>query len=85
MEIAVVALVFLLNVLLLVAVVAAVVVGVRWLNRNSNTARAGGPTASGGWQAAKPEDSALAVLRERFARGEIDAEEFEQRRRTLGS
>jgi putative membrane protein len=26
---------------------------------------------------------ALAVLRERFARGEIDAEEFEQRRRVL--
>jgi putative membrane protein len=30
------------------------------------------------------DDGALAVLRERFARGEIDAAEFEERRRTLG-
>lgn len=29
--------------------------------------------------------SALTILEERFARGEIDQEEFEQRRRTLGS
>jgi putative membrane protein len=84
MDIAAVALVFFLNIVLLVAVVAAVVVGVRWLIRNSNAPSVGGP-AAGGWPAAKPEDNALAVLRERFARGEIDAEEFEQRRRTLGS
>jgi putative membrane protein len=30
-------------------------------------------------------DPALQILRERFARGEISAEEFEQRRKTLGS
>ena len=30
------------------------------------------------------EDSAEEILRQRFARGEIDAEEFEKRRRTLG-
>lgn len=30
------------------------------------------------------EDSAIRVLRERFARGEIDREEFENRRRDLG-
>lgn len=30
------------------------------------------------------EDSAEEILRQRFARGEIDAEEYEERRRTLG-
>jgi uncharacterized membrane protein len=29
------------------------------------------------------DDTALALLRERFARGEIDATEFEERKRTL--
>jgi putative membrane protein len=65
-----------LNLAFVVFVVVVVMLGVRWLMRNTNTAP-GGP--------ASREDSALAVLRERFARGEIDAEEFEQRRRTLGS
>ena len=69
---------FLLNVAFVMVIVAAVVLGVRWLVRNVNTPPAGG-------HAAAREDSALAVLRERFARGEIDADEFEQRRRTLGS
>ena len=73
-----------LNLAFVVFVVAVVILGVRWLIRNTNTTPGGGPTASGGWPAAKPEDTALALLRERFARGEIDAEEFEQRRRTLG-
>ena len=74
-----------LNLAFVVFVVAVVILGVRWLIRNTNTTPGGGPGASGGWPAAKPEDTALALLRERFARGEIDAEEFEQRRRTLGS
>ena len=30
------------------------------------------------------EDSAEEILRQRFARGEIDAKEYEERRRTLG-
>lgn len=37
--------------------------------------------------AARPldEDRALALLRERFARGEIDRAEYEERRRALGT
>ena len=36
-------------------------------------------------QAREPrEDSALRILRERYARGEIDTEQFEQARRALG-
>jgi putative membrane protein len=34
---------------------------------------------------APPADTVLAVLRERYARGEIDATEFEERKRRLGS
>ena len=51
------------------------VVGIRWLIRTSQADR--GPVVP-------PEDTALALLRERFARGEIDAAEFEERKRTLG-
>ena len=32
-----------------------------------------------------PEDSAMRILRERYARGEIDSEQFEQARRTLNN
>ena len=51
--------------------------GIRWLIRNSGP----GP---GGASTRPAEDTALATLRERFARGEIDATEFEERKRTLG-
>jgi putative membrane protein len=61
----------LLNVALVVGSVVLVVLGVRWLVRNSGAGR-------------DPEDAALAALRGRFARGEIDAQEFEERRRVLG-
>ena len=75
-DIGVVALLFLVNIGLLVAVVAAVVVvGVRWLIRNKSDGQRPGP----------PDDAAMATLRERFARGEIDSDEFEQRRRALGA
>ena len=52
------------------AIVAVVVLLVRWL----------GPSAAPHGPAAK---TPLDILEERFARGEIDAEEFEARRRVL--
>ncbi len=63
-------------ILVLVAIIAAVVLIVRWL---------GGP-----WQHpatphyASPARPSLDILKERFARGEIDKEEYEERRRVLG-
>ncbi len=54
-----------------VLIIVAVVVLVRWL---SGTGAGGGRPAG---------DSALAILRERYARGEIGKEEFESRKRDL--
>lgn len=62
-------------ILVLALVIAAAVLLVRWL---------GGP-----WHSAAPHQpptpvrTPLDILKERFARGEIDREEFEERRRTL--
>lgn len=56
-----------------VVVIVALVVLVRWAIQRS------GPRA-----APPPPDRALDLLRERFARGEIDETEFEARKRTLG-
>lgn len=56
-----------------VALIAGAVVLVIWLVRQGQR---GTPPAGGG-------DRALAILRERFARGEIDAEQYEQMRRAL--
>jgi putative membrane protein len=53
------------------------VLGIRWLLRSLNSQPAAGSSET-------PDDRALVLLRERFARGEIDADEYEQRRRTLG-
>jgi putative membrane protein len=39
----------------------------------------------GGWAHGQNRPDAMAVLKERFARGEIDAEEYENRRRVLGA
>ena len=63
-------------ILLLVVVIAVVVLMVRWL---------GGPSL----HAHPPQHAplgrtALDILKERYARGEIDKEEFEERRRVLG-
>jgi putative membrane protein len=69
---------FAISIAFTVAIIILIVVGVRWLVRNSGASQAGGVSAG------PKEDTALATLRERFARGEIDAEEYEARRRTLG-
>ncbi len=55
-------------------VVVVVVLLVRWL---------GGP-GHGGALHSPPGKTSLDVLKERFAKGEIDKEEFEERRRVLG-
>ena len=66
----------LIMILVLALVIVAVVLLVRW---------AGGP-----WPGAAPSQhmppgrTPLDILRERFARGEIDKDEFEERRRVLG-
>lgn len=62
-------------VLVLAIVIAIVVLLVRWI---------GGP-----WQGPRPHHTSPRrtphdILKERFARGEIDKEEFEERRRVLG-
>ena len=49
----------------------AIVFAVRWLASGRRT------TAGGG-------DDALRILRERFARGELGKEEFDERKRNLG-
>ncbi len=60
----------------LVVVIVAVVVVVRWI---------GGPWhAAGPPYTPPPNRTALDILKERFARGEIDRDEFEERRRLLG-
>lgn len=61
-------------ILLLALLIAAVVLFVRWL---------GGPWP-GTSHHVPPGRTPLDILKERFARGEIDKEEFEERRRVLG-
>lgn len=64
---------FLITILTIVAIV--------WLlQRDHRNKRDGdGPSAPG----RSDEDSALKILRDRFARGEIDSDEFEERKRKL--
>jgi putative membrane protein len=70
------ALIAVLNTAFLILVIVAVLVGIRWLMRQNNNDRRppDGPS----------DDTALELLRQRYARGEIDAAEFEERKRTLG-
>ena len=60
----------------IIGIIVLIALAIRWLIRSSRNDRYQ-PGAAG-------DDSALAVLRERYARGEIDAAEFEERKRTLG-
>ena len=74
---------FVLSISFFVLLVVLVVLAIRWLLRSLNPSSA--PAASNpGGSATTTDDTALALLRERFARGEAGADEFEQRRRTLG-
>lgn len=68
-----------------ITIVALVAYGVFELirSRDGATPAAAGPGWSGSTVAAPPAGSALAILDERFARGEIDAEEYVQRRNLL--
>jgi putative membrane protein len=59
-----------------VGLIALIFLGIRWLIRQNATDRSR--------IAQPPEDTALELLRQRYARGEIDAAEYEERRRTLG-
>jgi putative membrane protein len=62
-------------ILVLAATVAIIVLAVRWLIGAQQ-----GPTL-GTW--APPTQTPIDILKERFARGEIDKDEFEERRRVL--
>ena len=64
-------------ILILAATVAAIVFLVRWLSG----------TQQGFWPAtlAPPGRTPLDILKERFAKGEINKDEFEERRRVLGN
>ena len=59
--------------LFMAGVVAVIVYAIRGFTRGQHPSTSDGPT----------EDRALAVLRERYARGEIDHTEYEERRKRL--
>jgi putative membrane protein len=61
-------------------VIAALILGVRWLIRQNSQDRYAGPPAGTAGPAA---EDPLEVLRHRYAKGEIDEEEYERRRKTL--
>lgn len=61
-------------ILFIAVTVVVIVLLVRWLGGSGNGAAHFSP----------PGKTPIDILKERFARGEIDKEEFEERRRTLG-
>ena len=63
----------LLMIIFIAAVVVLVVLAIRWL----------GGSGRGGGTGSPPGRTALDILKERYARGEIDTQEFEERRRVL--
>ncbi|HET9681160.1 MAG TPA: SHOCT domain-containing protein, partial [Candidatus Limnocylindrales bacterium] len=74
----------------MVAFWALVIVGlvylVRWLiraDRNSRLPGGSGGLAGSGGPTGIPSSEPLEILRQRYARGEIDEEEYERRRKTL--
>jgi putative membrane protein len=67
---------FLMMLLFFGVLVLLVVLGVRWLGGGEHSPFRHGPGGS--------QRTALEILKERLARGEIDVAEFEERRRALG-
>ncbi|MBI3750532.1 MAG: SHOCT domain-containing protein [Chloroflexi bacterium] len=69
-----------------VLILVGLVYGVRWLIRADRNSRLPGPPpppgAPGAGAGPRPDDP-LEILRQRYARGEIDDDEFERRRKTL--
>ncbi len=65
----------LMMIIFIVAIVVVIVLAVRWLGVSGHGSSA---------QHRPPGTTPLDILKERFARGEIDKEEFEERRRVLG-
>ena len=60
-----------------IAAVVLVILGIRWLLRQGTIVGSGGGPAPRA-------DSSLEILRQRYAKGEIDEEEFNRRRTILG-
>ena len=60
---------------------ALIIIGIVYLVRHLNLQNSG--QEAGKRSSSRETDSAMEILRERFARGEIDKEEFEERRRGL--
>ena len=67
----------LLMILILAATIAAIVLLVQWLIAAQQGIRPASLTS--------PVQTPLDILKERFAKGEIDRQEFEERRRVLGN
>jgi putative membrane protein len=67
---------FLMMILFLGIIVVLVVLGVRWLSGSEHSPFRHSPRQG--------ERTALDILKERLARGEIDVAEYEERRRALG-
>ncbi|MFZ5907452.1 MAG: SHOCT domain-containing protein [Nitrospirota bacterium] len=61
------------NIIFWVAVIVGVIYLIKWLSSSSK---------QGAWEA-KTEDSAMEILRKRYASGEISKEEFEEKKRHL--
>ncbi len=60
-----------------ILIIVGIIVLIRWMLHSS-------PSNRNGWQG-QGGDRSLDILRERYARGEINKEEFEQKKRDLGS
>jgi putative membrane protein len=61
-------------ILFIAAIVAVVILLLGWVSGSGNV-----------WRKTPPINRPLDILQERFARGEIDKQEFEERRRVLGA